>query len=241
MSQDPEYRVLFAVDVQRSAGRGSAAQQEVRRALFAALRDSLQAARIRWDDCHREDRGDGMRIVVPQRSQKASMIHPVALELALRLRNHNALRSQAARIKLRAALHAGDVFVSDGQLAGGALEFVARMLEAPPARQALDQAPHDAPLALVISRHVYDETVGHGYPGIDREAFRKITFQVKETVADAWLTLPGLAASGLPQEAGAPRAPSPSPSPGAAPQGAAQITNYKSPMHNGIGNQTVHY
>ena len=129
--------------------------------------------------------------------------------------------------------------MSDGQLIGGSLEFLDRLLEAPPAKQALDNAPDTAPLALVLSRHVYDETVGHGFPGVEPEAFRMITFTVKETTAQAWLSLPGLGAP-APTAADPPR-PSTTPFASDGWSGAHRINNYKSPTHNGNGDQTVNY
>lgn len=242
MNHVPEYRVLFAADVQSSAGRGNTAQLMIRQALFTAARDAFETTGVQWDECHHEDTGDGMRIAVPGRVPKAVMIHPFAFELALRLRQYNELSGPAVRIALRCALHAGDVFITDGRLAGTSLEFLARLLEAPPARSALAAAGEAAPSVLAISQHVYDETVGHGYPGIDPGAFRQAAFRVKETTAQAWFTMPGFGIPSLSLDPLNAASEPTSPSVPAAPGGLrAQGLIYKSPMHSGVGDQNITY
>ncbi|MGY1435806.1 hypothetical protein [Streptomyces reniochalinae] len=105
-------------------------------------------------------------------------------------------------VRVRAALHAGDVCLGqDGQVTGRPLEVLARMLDARQARAALDAAPDTVTASLLISQHFYDETVRHGYPGIEPETFTRVALAEKEYAAHAWLHLPGYA--------GAPRAPGP--------------------------------
>lgn len=241
----PEYRVLFAADIQSSAGRGNLAQQTIRAALFTATRDAMDAAGVQLDDCHFEDTGDGLRIALPGGVPKAVMIHPFALELALRLMRYNELAAPKARIALRCALHAGDIFVTDGRLEGGSLEFLARLLEAEPSRAALVEAADSAPVVLAISQHVYDEAVGHGYLGIDPHAFLNSSFQVKETSATAWFTLPGVGAPFQAAEKKARARVRDSAADAANPHGQTVVTPrgdiYKSPIHTGVGDQNVTY
>ncbi len=89
--------------------------------------------------------------------------------------------------------------LDDGRLAGGSLATLARLLDAPPLRDALERAPQDAPVAALLSQHVYDEVVRHGYPGIELDAFRRVHFTVKETTTYAWLHLPGLSFGQAPE------------------------------------------
>ena len=191
MDSASEYRALMAVDVERSAGRGNLAMQTVRDALFSALRESFTRSGIAWEDCLRDDLGDGIRVTMPADAQKITLIHPLAHELALRLCAHNRLAGPPTQIRVRIALHAGDVRIEQtGTVTGRPLEVLARMLDAPPARNALANAPESVPAVVLVSQHFYDETVGHGYPGIDPEMFHNVTFTVKEYTANAWLHLP---------------------------------------------------
>ncbi|MGM1065521.1 hypothetical protein [Saccharothrix sp. Mg75] len=191
MLNDLEYRAMLALDVQRSSGRGEAARKELRRVLFAELESSCRESGIEWAECFREDLGDGMMIVFPAMTAKNRIIHPLVPELAARLRAHNRLAGELTGIRVRVAVHAGDVLVDGDRIVGSPMELLARLLDAPQLRQALATAPESAPLALITSAHVHEEVVRHGYPGIDPDDFRAVAVEVKETAVDAWLRVAG--------------------------------------------------
>jgi hypothetical protein len=181
---------MIAVDVERSAGRGNVAQRKVREALFTALREACTQSDIEWADCHRSDRGDGMVLVGPHNMQKSRFIYPFADDLAHRLRAHNKMAGPRVQIRIRMAVHAGDVYVDDGTVAGSPFEFLARMLDAPPVKEGLAAAPNATTVGLVVSPHIHDDVIRHDYVGIDPQTFRRIEFTVKETTGIAWLQLP---------------------------------------------------
>jgi hypothetical protein len=216
MNAELEYRAVLAVDVERSAGRGDRALMEIRTRLSEMLREAFRASGVDWAACLRHDLGDGLRVTAPAGIPKAALVHPLVPELAVRLRTHNRAASPLTRIRVRIALHAGDVHVTPaGEVAGSPLEVLARLLDAPPARAALAGAPESVPASLLLSGHFYDDTVRHGHLGLFPEDFRKVTFTVKEHTADAWLQLPGwalppeepAAAADAPETPGSPRAP----------------------------------
>jgi len=191
-AEEWEYRSLLAVDIERSAGRGDVALLRIREVLSAALRASIELSGIDWDACLLDDLGDGFRVTAPAGVRKTRLIHPLVHELAVRLRAHNRTAGPTTQVRVRIALHAGDVCLGPaGQATGGPLEVLARLLDAAPARTALAQAPETVSAALLVSQHFFDETVRHGFPGIDPDTFRKVTFTEKEHTADAWLHLPG--------------------------------------------------
>ncbi len=63
---------------------------------------------MRWADCYREDRGDGVLVLVPPQVPKAVLVTRVPLELAAALTRHNRACGHAARIRLRMAVHDGE-------------------------------------------------------------------------------------------------------------------------------------
>ncbi|MFE2496683.1 hypothetical protein ACFXKS_17905 [Streptomyces scopuliridis] len=192
METELEYRAVLAVDIERSAGRGDEALMDIRGKLAEMLREAFLASGVDWEACLRHDLGDGLRVTAPAGTRKTALVHPLVRELALRLRTHNRGAAPRRMIRLRIALHAGDVHLApNGEVAGSPLEVLARLLDAPPARTALAEAPETVPASLLLSRHFYDETVRNGYHGVYPEDFRKVTFTVKEHTADAWLHLPG--------------------------------------------------
>ncbi|MFI1912408.1 hypothetical protein [Nocardia sp. NPDC020380] len=191
MDQQKQYRALLAVDIEASAGRGNQALQVIREGLFNALRESLRHSEIDWDSCTRHDLGDGLRVIAPAGTLKSQMIHPLLHELSVRLRAHNQLAAALAQIRVRVALHAGEVSLDgDGQATGQPLEVLARLLDATPVRMALTQSPQTVTSVAVLSQHFFADTVGHGYPGIDGDAFHRVPIHVKKYTADAWLYLP---------------------------------------------------
>jgi hypothetical protein len=192
MIEEPQHRAIMSVDIARSAGRGNMPLLAIREALAEAMAGSFAATGIDWDACRRDDLGDGMRLVLPSGIQKRRLIYPLMRELSDRVRSHNQLAAEPAQIRLRVALHAGEVYLDHrGAVAGGPLEVLARMLDAVPLRGALAAAPEAVPVALMISQHIYDETVGHGYAGIEPDMFGKVSFTTKEYTAQAWVHLPG--------------------------------------------------
>ncbi|MFG2721832.1 hypothetical protein ACGFW5_26630 [Streptomyces sp. NPDC048416] len=195
METELGYRAVLAVDVERSAGRGDRALLEIRGRLSEMLREAFLASGVDWDACLRHDLGDGLRVTAPAGTRKAALVHPLVHELAIRLRTHNRGAAPLTRIRVRIALHAGDVHVAPtGEVAGSALEVLARLLDAPPARTALAGAPDSVPASVLLSRHFYDETVRNAHLGLYPEDFREVGFTVKEHTAGAWLHLPGWAA-----------------------------------------------
>lgn len=194
------YRALLACDIASSAGRGETALQQIRGTLGAAVRESFRSAGLDWNRCRFADSGDGFQLVAPQGVPKAVLLHPLLADLAAALRAHNRDASEVSRIRVRVALHAGEVQLdAHGGASGAPFEVLARLLNAAPLRDALREAPSGAPVAALLSRHYHEETVGHGYDGIDTDAFAAVEVQEKEYSARAWLCYPGSPVGPRPQ------------------------------------------
>ncbi|MFD7641979.1 hypothetical protein ACFV4P_15125 [Kitasatospora sp. NPDC059795] len=187
MDWELAYRTVLAVDIERSAGRGDPALLAIRAALRAVLRESFGRSRIDWAQCRIDDLGDGLRVTAPAGAPKASLVHPLFDEVAARLRAHNRLAGPPTTIRVRMALHAGDVRLGpDGEVAGRPLEVLARLLDAPAVRTELAEAP-GAVAVLVLSEHFHEETVQPGLPGIEPEDYRQVAVHNKEFTSTAWL------------------------------------------------------
>lgn len=208
MNDQPEYRSILAVDIEKSSGRGNQALLTIREALGRCLAEAVGRSGVVWDDCLVEDLGDGLRVTMPAGTPRAFLVHPLVPELVARLGDHNRLHAALGRIRVRMAMHAGDVFIGpQGVPAGSSLIVLARMLDSRACRQALADAPESTPLALLVSQHFHDETIAHGYVGIEADDFRRVEVEEKEYAAGAWLYVPG-APSDEPMPKGAPSAPS---------------------------------
>jgi len=187
-----EYRALLACDIAGSAGRGEQRLQEIREALRSALFDALGFADLDSRDFAYLDTGDGCRLVAPAALPKARLLVPLLPELSSRIREHNRQAGPGTRLRVRVAVHAGEIrFDPEGTVSGAPFEALARLLDSPPLRHAALTGTGGTPVAAILSQHVYEETVGHGYEGLEADAFTAAYAQVKEYAAAAWLWYPG--------------------------------------------------
>lgn len=187
-----EYRALLACDIAGSAGRGEQRLQEIRGVLRSALSGALVSAELDARDFAYVDTGDGCRLIAPAALPKARLLFPLLPGLGRRIREHNRHAGPDTRLRVRAAVHAGEVRLDpDGTVSGAPFEALARLLDSAPVRHAALAGPSGAPVAAILSQHFYEETIGHGHEGLEADAFTAADIRVKEYVARAWLWYPG--------------------------------------------------
>jgi hypothetical protein len=187
-----EYRALLACDIAGSAGRGEQRLQEIRRVLRSTLFDALSIADLDPRNFLYVDTGDGCQLVAPAALPKAGLLFPLLPELNSRIREHNRNTCADTRLRVRAAVHAGEIRLDpDGTVSGAPFEALARLLDSAPLRHATRAGTGGTPVAAILSHHFYEETVGHGYEGLDADAFTAADVRVKEYAANAWLWYPG--------------------------------------------------
>lgn len=191
------HRTIFVVDVEKFGDRSRTGPQQVavRDGLYRALRRSFDRSGMPWEDCHREDRGDGALILIPPQVPKDLLATLVPVHLAAALAEHNEACSQEARIRLRAAVHAGEVHLDDYGATGTALTLAFRLLESDALRSALTRL--SGALALMASEWFFEEVIRHN-PANGPDAFRRVAVSAKETRTTAWVCLPDEAGPGQP-------------------------------------------
>ena len=104
-----------------------------------------------------------------------------------RVTRHNAGCAVPERMRLRVALHAGEIYHDAHGVTGTAINYAFRLAEAPALRSALEASP--GVLALIVSDWLYDEVVRHdpaAVPGL----YRQVQVTVKETVTVGWIRVP---------------------------------------------------
>jgi hypothetical protein len=190
----PVHHTIVDIDVAGSGSRDDQLQLRMRadlRALVGAVlaRQSLTPGGT--VDCR--DLGDGIRLVVPASVSPCAMLDPFIPNLATALREHRKLTAPAARLRLRVAVHTGLLHRDETGWAGNPLVLCARLRDAEPVRLALRAAGDRADLAVVVSQTVHDTVVRHGF-GLDPDTYRQVTIREKETLARAWVHVPGFPA-----------------------------------------------
>jgi hypothetical protein len=183
------HRTIFVVDVEGFGDpcRTNRHQLAVRDGLYQALDKSFCRAGISWADCHQEDRGDGVFILAPASIPKGVFVESVPRILADELGEHNRTCDVPERIRVRMALHAGEVTFDDNGVTATAINHTFRLLEA----QLLKAALKDSPglLAMITSNWFFDEVVRNSSIS-DPATYRPVPVEVKETRAVGWVSLP---------------------------------------------------
>jgi tetratricopeptide (TPR) repeat protein len=186
MSRPAVHCAILIVDVESFGDpiRTNANQLAVRDALYKALRQSFAGAHISWAECVAEDRGDGILVFVPATVPKSWLVTRLPARLAELLRQHNAACPEAERIRLRMALHAGEVHQDPHGFTGTSINRAFRMIEAQELRIALRDSP--GLIALIVSDWFYDEVVRH-HEAAGPSDFRQARIAVKETQMLTWV------------------------------------------------------
>ncbi len=183
------HRTVLIVDVEGFSDRRrtDAHRIVVRAALYETLRHAFHAIGAPWDECDHEDRGDAVFVLVPAHVPKAPFVESFPQALAAAVREHNRGHPDQERIRLRMALHAGEVAYDEHGVAAAAVNLTFRLLDAPALRAALGESP--GVLALITSDWFFGDVVRHS-PVLDPATFRPVSAQVKETSTVGWVCLP---------------------------------------------------
>jgi hypothetical protein len=181
---------LLAVDIAgfTRPDRDDDVRMFMREELYRILERAFDGSGIPWTACFREDRGDGVLVVVPPGIAATGLIDPLPERLGSLIRRHNHVSSATAQMQLRVAAHLGPVDHDGHGFVGTDVDFLIRMLDARPLKHAL--ASTEADLALIVSEYVYRNIVSRHPSLISPAAFRPVRFQVKYTRAQAWTYVP---------------------------------------------------
>jgi hypothetical protein len=164
----------------------------IRRALYRIVTDALQETGICQDRYHREDRGDGILLILPPDIPARILTGSFPGQLAGQIRLHNRMSAPAAQIQLRAAAHAGPVYRDDHGVCGDDINQLFRMLDARPLRAELARTGTE--LALAISPYIHDTVIRRHPTPAGPARYRPFSTRVKGARIDTWIHLPGFPA-----------------------------------------------
>ncbi len=181
------HRTIVAFDVEGFGARRrtNPNQVAVRDGLYRAVREAFRNAGIPWADGDHEDRGDGMFILIGSEVPKSLFVESLPSALVGALRQHNSGHPEAERIRLRMALHAGEVNYDGHGATAAAINLTFRLLESDAIKQALARSADV--LAVITSSWFFEEVVRHSTA--DAAAYRPVPVAVKETVTTGWVWL----------------------------------------------------
>jgi hypothetical protein len=93
-------------------------------------------------------------------------------------------------MRLRLAVHTGVVRSDGNGLVGTAVNHVFRLLEAVQLKQLILRTGTD--VALIASDRVHEDVIRHGLGLVNPGEYHRVDVRVKETVATAWIRVPGM-------------------------------------------------
>ncbi|MFL6144891.1 MAG: hypothetical protein ACJ72N_23875 [Labedaea sp.] len=189
----PVHRSIVVIDIAGSAKWHNQAQLSARAALRAATQHAVRDAGIGWANVVVEDRGDGLILLIPPSVSKVDILDPLIPRLAEEIREYNATVPLGLKIRLRVAIHAGEVDRDGHGWIGNDLIIACRLVNGEPLYQRLAHHPA-ASLVLVVSDLIYQGVVRHYYRNIDPGHYTRVQVSAKEFDAPAWLHIPDSAA-----------------------------------------------
>jgi hypothetical protein len=185
-----QHTSMVLVDVEKfgDPARTDTDQLEVRSGMYGALTTAFEGAGIPWAQCEVGDRGDGVMILVRADVSKNRLVTVLPELLVSAIEEHNAHCRPRARIRLRMALHAGEVHHDEHGQTSDSLNFAFRLLDSAEAKEALASSP--GVLVVIVSEWFHQNVVRHD-PAASPESYRPVRFVTKETSAWAWIRCPG--------------------------------------------------
>ncbi|AUI63828.1 hypothetical protein B1H26_26435 [Amycolatopsis sp. BJA-103] len=183
---------LFSIDIAGfgQVGRSSEIFVQVRRMLFGLLENAFTGSGIAWEVCLKSDTGDGMIVVIPPQFPKFRLLYPLLAQLAADLARYNVVTAPELRIRVRVAIHAGEVTLDEYGVTGRPKVLLARLLDSRVLRDALAEAPDGSPMVVLVSDRFHEDVQDQGGPGLDTMSYRQVLVHEKETEVRAWLHVP---------------------------------------------------
>jgi len=128
-----------------------------------------------------------MLILVPAEVPKGLLAGSLPSEVVSALSAHNSAHPGPEQIRLRMALHAGEVTYDEYGVTAASINLAFRLLDSAPLREALAGSP--GVLAVIASSWFFEEVIRH-IPAAARSAYQPVPVTVKETATTGWICLP---------------------------------------------------
>jgi hypothetical protein len=191
----PLHRAIVVVDIEGSTKRLNPAKARLRRIMYDVLERALQASGIGEE--HRDpliDRGDGALVLIrPVDQVPKTLLLTTFLPALNQLLDGHDPPGPDLRIRLRAAVHAGEIHYDERGPFGEAIDVTCRLLDAPELKVKLSATPGS--MVIVVSDDIYRTVIRHGYAGIDGTAFEPLVhLEVAGYRHRGWVSVPAEAA-----------------------------------------------
>lgn len=212
----PANRRFVVTDIENWSGRSLQLQRNLRRRMTQMVQEGLDLIGLadqRRTAPYSQERGDGLLLAFDSSVSLLDLTDTFVDRLAALLRQDRREASAEARLRLRVAIHDGDVAFDGDVPIGQPVIEACQLVDADPLRQMLAEA-QDADLAVIVSERVYRAVVADDLGRVPSSAYQQVEISLKNVRAQAWMHIPGTSRPPRPPFPGGIRtAPAPSPSP----------------------------
>lgn len=182
------YYSWAVLDVEDWSGRPAVNAANIQDTLRRIEREALARAGIDPNCVGRQPRGDGAMRAIAGDVAKERIATRFVEELRQAIVDYDATSGPEESIRVRLALHAGDVIEGKGEWAGQPVIVASRLVDSAVIKRVL-AAAKGSPLALIVSRDWYDAVVKEGYA--PSEGYAKVWVEEKTFADVAWVAVPG--------------------------------------------------
>jgi len=179
--------VVFDVESFGDHRRTNRHQAAVREGLYRSVGEAFGQAGLPWKREDREDRGDGIFVLLPPEVPKSLLVELLPSALVASLTAHNRAHRDEERIRLRMSLHAGEVLYDPYGVTGEAINWAFRLVDAEPLKTALARSP--GVLAIIASSWFFDQVIRHAAPDVP-PVYRPVLVRAKDDTQPGWICLP---------------------------------------------------
>ncbi|MGH3852121.1 MAG: hypothetical protein ACRDR6_01205 [Pseudonocardiaceae bacterium] len=187
-----EHRSFMIIDVEDSSSRPDPGLIPLRADLYRVTRDALARTLSSSAQWHSEDRGDGILVLMDSAVPKIDIVGPLLDHLVAGLSRHNEHKSLQEWMRLRVALHTGEVQRDREGWAGDALTTAFRLSEAQVVKKTFAAAPR-AQCIIVASDYLFQAVIRHGHPLVKADDYRPVSVPLHDGSMRAWVRVPGYA------------------------------------------------
>jgi class 3 adenylate cyclase len=191
MPAEPVHRTILVLDIVEFAHpqRTDPVRLRLREQLYELIHQTLTAAGEDPGQVPCVDLGDGVMVLLDPQLAAARVVEVVIGQLRPSLAALNRRAPGQERLRLRVALHRGEVLIDPHGFVGGALVEASRLSNAPALREQLDATAAD--LVLVVSDQVWKQLTGSRNDLPEPGVYQPISLSTHDVTTRAWMRVPG--------------------------------------------------